>query len=176
MAHKTQIDWCLKIKKDYPKYFTKKRVLDIGSLDINGNNKVLFKKCEYIGVDVIPGKNVDVVSIAHQYNPDKPFDVVLSTNALEHDMYYKLTLRKMVEVLKPTGLMFISAPYKWHEHGTKKFRPKHSGTSQMGKKWANYYKNITIEDIRQTLNLEKIFDEFYIGIAKKDLRFLGIKK
>lgn len=176
MCHKSQSDWCLKIRDEYPEYFYMKRVLDIGSLDVNGNNKHLFTKCDYIGLDVIAGKNVDVVCIAHEYQPDQLFDVVLSTNALEHDMYYKKTLKKMVEVLKPNGLMFISAPYIWHEHGTKKCKPHASGTSQMGKEWANYYKNITLEDIIGNLNLPNIFKEFYIGIAGRDLRFWGIKK
>lgn len=182
MAHISQTEWCMKLKNDYPKYFVNKRVLDIGSLDINGNNKSLFVNCDYVGLDVVKGKNVDVVSIAHEYNPDKLFDVVLSTSALEHDMYYKLTLRKMVALLKPKGFMFISAPYEWHEHGTKKSRPEHSGTTQMGEKWANYYKNIDIEDITGTLNLEEIFYEFYIGVSShkaikgRDFRFWGIKK
>jgi predicted SAM-dependent methyltransferase len=176
MSHKTQINWCLKIKKEYSEYFYMKRVLDIGALDVNGNNRVLFKECDYVGLDVIKGKNVDVVCIAHEYKPEQLFDVVLSTNALEHDIYYKKTLKKMVEVLKPNGLMFISAPFIWHEHGTKKSKPHVSGTTQMNKEWANYYKNITIEDIIENLDLPNIFREFYIGIAGRDLRFWGIKK
>jgi SAM-dependent methyltransferase len=175
MCHRTQIDWCLKMKKEYPEYFFNKRVLDVGSLDVNGNNRGLFKGCEYIGIDVVEGKNVDIICVAHEYRPDGLFDVVLSTNALEHDMYYKLTLKKMVEVLKPNGLMFISAPYKWHEHGTTKFKPRSSGTSKMCEEWANYYKNLNIEDITSILSLESIFKEFYIGIAGRDLRFWGIK-
>jgi hypothetical protein len=163
------------LRRTYPSYFHKKRVLDIGSLDVNGSNRVLFRKCEYIGVDVIPGKGVDVVSIAHEYEPDKPFDVVLSTNALEHDIHYKKTLKKMIEVLNSGGLMFISAPYKWHVHGTKKVRPHSSGTSKMEGDWANYYKNLNIDDIIGNIDLE-LFKEFYIGIAGRDLRFWGFKK
>jgi len=182
MSHFAQIEWCKKIKIDYPDYFINKRVLDIGSLDINGNNKELFENCDYVGLDVIEGKNVDIVCIAHEYKPDKLFDVVLSTNALEHDIYYKKTLRKMVKLLKSGGLMFISAPHEWHEHGTVEHKPEHSGTSQMHKEWANYYRNVNIEDITETLNLEEIFYEFYIGISShikmrgRDLRFWGIKK
>lgn len=176
MAHKTQIDWCIKIKNEYPQYFLKKSVLDIGSLDINGNNKGLFTKCKYIGLDVVEGKNVDVVSIAHEYNPGRLFDVVLSTNALEHDMYFKLTLKKMTELLKPKGFMFFTSPHIWHEHGTKKCKPQSSGTSQMEGEWANYYKNFNIKDVTDSLDLEEIFVEFYLGISGRDLRFWGIKK
>lgn len=173
--HKSQIEWCQTLKRTYPSQFIKKRVLDVGSLNVNGTNRILFKKCEYIGVDVIEGKGVDVVSIAHEYEPDKPFDVVLSTNALEHDIHYKKTLKKMVDVLKPGGFIFISAPYKWHVHGTKKIRPHSSGTSKMGGEWANYYKNLNINDIIDNIDIS-LFKEFYIGISGRDLRFWGFKK
>ena len=43
-------------------YFTNKTVLDVGSGDINGNNRFLFDDCEYYGNDVIEGKNVTIVS------------------------------------------------------------------------------------------------------------------
>lgn len=176
MAHKTQILWCKKIKKEYPQYFVNKRVLDIGSLDINGNSKGLFEDCDYVGLDLIEGPNVDVVSIAHEYNCAKQFDVVLSTNAFEHDMYFELTLKKMVELLKSSGLMFFSACASHKKHGTEKTSPWTSGTAQIGnKKWANYYKHMKVEDITGVLNLEKIFSEFSLKDEEKDIRFVGIK-
>ena len=186
MAHRAQIDWCKKIKKDYPQHFVGKKVLDIGSLDINGNNKFLFNDCEYVGLDVVKGKNVNAVSIAHEYRPKATFDVVLSTNALEHDMYFKLTLKKMVEVLKPSGLMFISVPSERPEHGTKRIEPFCSGTSELKGEWANYYRNLVISDITDNLDLTIIFKEFSIGLADctepnrsgemVDLRFVGVKR
>lgn len=38
MAHAQQKIFCLSIKQKLPEYFKIKFVLDIGSLDINGNN------------------------------------------------------------------------------------------------------------------------------------------
>ncbi len=176
MAHRTQIAWCLKVKKKYPQYFLNKRVLDVGSLDINGNNKGLFENCEYIGLDVVKGKNVDVVSIAHEYDPGVLFDVVLSTNAFEHDMYFELTLKKMVELLKPSGLMFFCGSSGHKEHGTERTSPWASGTTKINnKKWAKYYKNLVVKDITNVLNLEEIFAEFTLEDKQKDIRFVGIK-
>ena len=173
MTHPAQIKFCNDIKKRFPEYFEKKRVLDVGSLDINGNNKYLFNDCEYIGLDVIEGKNVDVVSVAHKYKSDE-FDVVLSTNALEHDIFYKLTLQNMFSLLKPEGLMFFSVANSWKEHGTERTSPKNSGTSKMGIKWKNYYKNLTPNDIKNSLDLD-YFKEYEMEIFKKDLIFWGIK-
>ncbi len=177
MAHKTQIKWCLKIKKEYFQYFVNKSVLDIGSLDINGNNKGLFENCHYVGLDVAEGPNVDVVSIAHEFNTNKQFDVILSTNTFEHDMYFELTLKKMVELLKQSGLMFFSASSSHKKHGTAERTPWASGTTMINnKEWANYYRNLKVEDIRDALNFEEIFSEFSLKDMEKDIRFVGIKK
>lgn len=40
--HKEQINYCLSIKNKYPELF-KGKILDCGSLDINGNNRYLFE-------------------------------------------------------------------------------------------------------------------------------------
>jgi len=39
-------------------FFKSKKVLDVGSGDINGNNRYLFENCIYTGNDVIQAKNV----------------------------------------------------------------------------------------------------------------------
>ena len=175
MAHPDQIEWCEQVKENNLHHFRKKRVLDIGSLDVNGNNRYLFKTCKYIGLDVVPGPNVDVVSIAHLYMPSTPFDVVLSTNALEHDLYWRQTLDAMLTFLKPAGLLFFSVAAFHNEHGTKRTSPSSSGTSQMGAEWENYYRNLREVDIYENLDLSQ-FSKCSISIFNKDLRFWGIKK
>ena len=175
MAHPAQIAWCDKIKENHPNYFRNKRVLDIGSLDVDGNNQYLFSNCEYVGLDVVPGPNVDVVSIAHMYKPSAPFDVVLSTNALEHDLYWRQTLDAMLTFLKPVGFLFFSVSASHPEHGTKRTSPTHSGTTQMGAEWENYYRNLTEVDLHESLDLNKFY-RYEISTFEKDLRFWGIKK
>jgi SAM-dependent methyltransferase len=175
MAHPAQQRWCEIVKEYHPGYFVNKRVLDVGSLDINGNNRHLFDDCEYMGLDVVPGANVHIVSIAHEYETVELFDVVLSTNALEHDMYWQKTLARMFNLLKPGGLMFFSVANSWFEHGTRMTTPSESGTSQMGKAWANYYRNLEPLDIETALNLDQ-FSRNNMSIFENDLRFWGIKK
>jgi len=175
MAHPAQWLWCEQIKKDHPSFFRNKRVLDIGALDINGNNRYLFEDCEYIGLDVVSGPNVDVVSIAHLYMPSAPFDVVLSTNALEHDLYWRETLGAMLTFLKPVGLLFFSVASTWNEHGTKITSPSQSGTSQMGPEWENYYRNLIEVDLHEHLDLNQFY-RYQISTFDRDLRFWGIKK
>ena len=79
-------------------------MLDVGSLDINGNNRHLFENCEYVGLDVAPGRNVDVVSTAHRYGePDESFDVVYSEGSLHHFRWPREMISEMWRVLKPGG-------------------------------------------------------------------------
>src|SRR3954470_10882706 len=61
VAHSQQIAFCQRVKALLPQHFTGKRVLDCGALDINGNNRYLFTDCEYTGIDVVGGPNVDIV-------------------------------------------------------------------------------------------------------------------
>jgi hypothetical protein len=77
------------VKTAFPEYFVGTRVLDIGSLDINGNNRQFFTNCDYTGIDIGAGKNVDVVARGHEYIADEPFDVVISTECFEHDEFWR---------------------------------------------------------------------------------------
>ncbi len=175
--HPAQQEYCESVKAQFSEYFEDVRVLDVGSLDINGNNKYLFDDCEYIGLDVVPGKNVDVVCVAHEYEPEIKFHTIISTNALEHDIHYKKTLRHMVKLLLPKGLLVISACNAWQEHGTKKASPRNSGTATLDDdEWANYYKNVTPEMIEKVISIEEIFQEHYLDINRRDVVFWGVKK
>ena len=40
-------DFTVFVKRIFGDYFMNKRVLDVGSGDINGNNRFLFENCEY---------------------------------------------------------------------------------------------------------------------------------
>ena len=92
MAHLEQRVFLTGLKNKFPERFKNCNVLDVGSLDINGNNRYLFSEYKYIGVDVGPGKNVDVVSKGHEYNSEDLFDIVISSECFEHDMYYAETI------------------------------------------------------------------------------------
>jgi hypothetical protein len=52
MAHQEQKDFCLSVKEFMPDFFKGVSVLDIGSLDINGNNRYLFENYDYTGIDI----------------------------------------------------------------------------------------------------------------------------
>ena len=180
MAHKEQTTFFISIKDKFTEYFNNSFVLDVGSLDINGNNQYLFESCTYIGVDIAQGDNVDIISKGHELNlPDESFDVVISSECFEHDMYYVKTLQNMLRMLKPGGLFtFTCATTGRPEHGTARTTPNDAPLLQEDTIWSNYYLNLTEDHIRQAICLDDAFTEygFSINDTTHDLYFYGVKK
>jgi len=104
-------------------YFAKKylfpgdnlKILDVGSLDVNGTYKDIFQKpnWRYSGLDLAEGKNVDIVSrSAYDFDlPDNVFDVVVSGNCLEHVEAPWLWIDEVEKAVKPGGLICIIVPF-----------------------------------------------------------------
>ena len=177
MAHPAQMEYCMDVKKKFPDYFDGKTVLDVGSMNINGDNRFLFDNCYYTGLDIVEGLNVDVVSIAHEFEGlDESYDVIISTEAFEHDMYLEKTLANIVRMLKKGGLfLFTCATSGRGEHGTAKHDPTASPTSKIPG-WSEYYNNITEDTIRDMLDVDEIFESYEFNVLWVDLRFWGVKK
>jgi hypothetical protein len=89
-------------------------VLEVGSLNVNGSPRSViarFGPKEYIGVDARPGPDVDVVLEAenlHSIFGARRFDIVISTEMLEHALFWRQSLWNMVAVLKKDGLLVIT--------------------------------------------------------------------
>lgn len=174
--HKEQRRFCRSVKRKHGKFFRKTIVCDVGSLNINGSNEYLFGlwSTNYTGVDIVAGKNVDVVSKAHVYLSNKKniFDVVISTECLEHDSDFDNTIWSMYYAVKTGGLLLITAAGEGRaEHGTSGNAPDMSpGTNE-------YYKNVTISMMAAILKPE-MFSEYHLEYnpKHKDIYFYGIKK
>ena len=184
MAHKAQREFCDSVRVKYSEMFKGKKVLDVGSLDNNGNNRFLFENCEYIGIDVGEGPNVDVVSAGHEYDaPDESFDVIICTEVFEHDIQYDKTITNIIRMLK-TGGMFIftcAAPDR-PEHGTRITSPWHAKLLEaVSEEWSDYYKNLTHLDFKELPNFNETFPNGYFELRTaniteaSDLYFYGIK-
>jgi len=95
--------------------FEDKRILDVGSKYVNGSVRPLIERfCspkEYIGVDIEPGKFVDLILPAEklvEYFGPESFDVVIATELLEHVQDWRLVVRNLKEVLKRGGYIYIT--------------------------------------------------------------------
>lgn len=177
MAHSQQADYFKSVKARHPQFFSNCRVLDLGSLDINGNNRHLFSDYEYIGVDIGEGRNVDVVCRNHEYTSDEKFDVVISSECFEHDEFWDLSILNGIDLLKDGGLFtFTCATTGRPEHGTRRTTPSDSPFTSLIDN--DYYMNLTEEDIKGKIDLDSVFSEyeFKVNTSPADLYFYGIKK
>lgn len=175
--HPEAIEFCQSVKRQFPQMFHGKTVLDVGSYDVNGNNRHLFTDCAYTGIDVAAGPNVDKIGEVHQVlSGAEECDVVICTEMLEHDPNWVLSIRAMYRALKPGGLLIITcATTGRKEHGTSKSEPEaNPGFKALG----DYYQNLTIDDIDDALAEEKAeFTQSFVKINSDvcDLYFWGIK-
>lgn len=173
MAHKQQKDYCNTVKEKHKDHFHNKRVLEVGSLNVNGSFRELFTDCDYTGIDIVAGKDVDIVCKGHEFESAQKFGVVCSGECFEHDEYWPKTLDKMYDLLEKGGLFFFTCASDGRaEHGTKRTGGSIWGTNP------NYYQNINEAMVRTVWNPEEMFDdfEFIYNPESKDLYFKGIKK
>jgi SAM-dependent methyltransferase len=84
--------------------FKNKKVLDIGSLNVNGTCRDYFTDCDYTGVDQKAGRGVDIVAVATdtKFEPET-FDIVISFNCYEHDFDWKNNVNHNLQWLKKGG-------------------------------------------------------------------------
>lgn len=179
--HTQARDFTLFVKNTLPEYFVNRRVLDVGSGDINGNNRFLFQNCDYHGNDVINARNVTIVSKTKDLPfPDNSFHTIISTECFEHDPEYKESFLKIYKMLMPDGLFaFTCASTGRPEHGTRRTTPRDSyGTIGNLSDMIDYYKNLTQDDLNEVLKLNELFTvwDTYYNDQSHDLYFVGIKK
>lgn len=143
------------VRARFPERFRGQRVLEVGSLDINGSVRQFFEECDYFGIDLGPGPGVDLVIAAHELWMTETYDVVICSEALEHDRYWELSLEQMWTNLKSGGLfVFTCAGPARREHGTTRQDPVSSPFT------LDYYRNLSVADVRGILpSLDEIVEE-----------------
>lgn len=175
MAHKGQQDFIGLVKRQFPEFFADRRVLEIGSLDINGSIRSHFSNCAYTGIDIAPGPGVDLVCQGQDYDgPDDSFDVVISCEVMEHNPHWVETMKNMIRVCKPGGLVVMTcATLGRGEHGTARTSPGSSPlTVELG--W-NYYRNLTARDFKKHRATAGLWCIYAYNWKSNDLYIAGIK-
>jgi SAM-dependent methyltransferase len=94
-----------------------KVVVDVGAKDYNGTYRQLFPGSKYVGADIEPGANVDVIVGAAEWDKLKNVDAVISGNTFEHVEDEAMLLAKIHAILKPGGMLWVSAPSVGPQHG-----------------------------------------------------------
>ncbi|MDX2022358.1 MAG: methyltransferase domain-containing protein [Deltaproteobacteria bacterium] len=96
------------------------RVLEVGSRNVTGNPlRKDLAGFEYVGLDIHPGENVDVVGDAHKLSQlfaAESFDAVVSVAVFEHLIFPWKVAMEMNKVLKPGGRVLIATHPTWPAH------------------------------------------------------------
>jgi len=170
MSHQQQLDFVQSVKDQLPEYFKGTKVLEVGSLNINGSVRQFFEPNQYIGCDLGEGAGVDIVCRGHELPyPNESFDVVISCECFEHDRHWDKTFQKMVDLVRKGGLVIFScATIGRPEHGTTRTSPADAPFTN------DYYRNLREEDFNQ---FKSSFDSYKFSqcLRPRDLYFWGLK-
>lgn len=151
MAHPAQLAFFADVVARFPDRFAG-RVLDVGSHDVNGGPHTLIAPAWYVGVDLAPGRNVDVVADGAMLAfPSACVDVVMSSECFEHAPAWEAIVAEMIRTLRPGGLIVCSAAATGRrEHGTMRSDGGvgSPATVARGQEW---YRNLTGRRVRRVL-------------------------
>jgi len=94
----------------HPAHFDGARVLELGSADWCGTVRSSFQNCDYVGVDILEGPAVDVVSCANKtdFSDRARFDTLISFSLFEHDPTWAESLSHNLQWLRPGALIFLA--------------------------------------------------------------------
>ncbi len=95
------------------------KIVDIGSQNVNGSiNDVCPDDYEYIGVDFVEGKGVDIILDDPYSLPfeSESIDAIVCSSCFEHSEMFWLVFNEILRILKPTGLLYINAPSNGYIH------------------------------------------------------------
>lgn len=108
--HQSVLTWAEQAVGAYGLNQARHHVLEVGSLNVNGSVRPLFSRvARYVGVDQQAGPGVDIVADATDIGRLGLFDVVVSTELLEHCDRFWAALQHMGQALVPGGWLLLTA-------------------------------------------------------------------
>jgi len=135
-----------------------KDILEVGSRNVNGSPRLAIlplRPSLYVGTDIEAGPDVDIVARAEEltsfFGTDR-FDIVVSTELLEHVENWKSVVSQMKKVLRPGGLLLVttrSPGFHYHSYPSDFWR-------------------YTLEDFR------RIFSDMDILVLREDTQAPGV--
>jgi SAM-dependent methyltransferase len=175
MAHESQMSFFKAAIAEFPAHFSG-RVLDVGSFDINGGPQNLITPMEYVGVDLVPGPNVTLIGRGENLDfPDHYFDVAMSSECFEHNEAWQATLRNMIRMTRPSGLViFTAASTGRPEHGTTRSDGGRAFPG-LGTIEGEWYQNLNRSSVMKAVKRSSLsYIEVNVNKATSDLCFIAL--
>lgn len=173
MSHPEQMFFFENVKAFFPDFFNSTKVLEIGSMDVNGTVRVFFDNCDYTGLDIGEGPGVDLVCKGQDFGTQAAqYDVVLSTEVFEHTADWDVIILNMIRMMKKTGIMIFSCASSGSgQHGTSLFIPE--AAPHVSSK-TSYYRNLLENDFKMAFRFEYWFADYYFMTDCNGLFFVGL--
>lgn len=176
MAHAQQFFYVQSVKQFLPEYFEARKVLEIGSLNINGSVRQFFAGCDYTGLDVGEGRDVDLVCPGQDHAvPAETYDTIITCEMMEHNPAWRRTWLNMLRMVKPDGLVLMTcATIGRRQHGTDEYTPSASPLTVAQKK--AHYRNLGESDFTALVQHDAWFAEhaYVVDHESHDLSFFGV--
>lgn len=116
-------------KDEVPKDLYKGRIIEVGSLIVNGTVRDIVMEQypkAYVGIDFIDGDGVDFLIDAEDLVKEfgeNSFDTVISTEMLEHAVNWRECVNQMKRVCKKWIIITTRSPgFGYHEYPTDEWR------------------------------------------------------
>jgi len=129
-----------------------KSVIEVGSCNVNGSFRDhvrYFQPASYLGVDREPGPGVDQICEAERlietFGPAS-FDLVISTEMLEHVLDWRLVVSNLKQLVRPEGVVFIttrSYGFPYHQYPNDYWRFE---THDMQRIFADFHIRVLMPD------------------------------
>jgi hypothetical protein len=142
-------------------------VYEIGSRDINGSVRSLFTGLPYLGIDLVPGRGVDIVGDALYYTPPTPPTTVVCCEVLEHSPNADALLRQAADVLQSGGVLIVTT--------ADTERAPHSAVDGGALPPGEFYENLTAARVLTVCQRHWI-QGIALEADGQDIRFMGQKE
>lgn len=143
--------------------------LEVGSLDVNGAIRHFFPWATlYTGLDITDGPGVDVVADAATWQPDRVYDVVVSTEVLEHAPRWREIVDTMCAALRPGGVLILTCAT------TGRGAHNQHGAATIDEA-QEYYGNVALADFMAQVDGRFVECDLR-GTCGSDLQFWGVKR
>ena len=164
--HQAVTDWVFPAFHNWRDGRTHLKVLEIGSLDINGSVRSIFTPFaeKYIGIDTQAGPGVDIVASATEYLNPGYFDVVVCAEVFEHTPEWKKIINNSYVNLMDGGIFIATMAGEG--------RYPHSAMDEKPIREWEHYSNIGWWELNQAL---KAFKTKEVNVLGTDTRCHAIK-